>query len=128
MGESHIEQTYKDFTAPLLNAYNFYSTYAAIDNFLADKTRVYALFDEVVASQISTTEYLRMDLDLIIDCSQTADASGCKQVQMLYKTLSNKKITISHKCPVGDPVQRYESLIHEYAGKNILIIGKQDMI
>ncbi len=75
MGESHIEQTYKDFTAPLLNAYNFYSTYAAIDNFVAHTTRVYALADTTIPSEISTTDYLRMDLDVVIDCSENADTS-----------------------------------------------------
>lgn len=75
MGEPHIEQTYKDFTAPLLNAYNFYSTYAAIDSFVADKTRAYFLFDTIAAGQIATTDYLRMDLDVIVDCSHTADTS-----------------------------------------------------
>lgn len=125
MWESHIEQTYKDFTAPLLNAYNFYSTYAAIDNFVAHTTRVYALADTTIPSEISTTDYLRMDLDVVVDCSETADTSWCTQVQMLYKTLANKKIIISHNCNLGDPTQRYESLLQEHAGKNVLIIAKQ---
>jgi len=31
LGESMVEQMYKDFSAPLLNAYNFFTTYAKID-------------------------------------------------------------------------------------------------
>lgn len=47
---------------------------------------------------------------------------------MLYKTLVNKKIVISHNCPIGDPIQRYEALLQEHAGKNILIIAKHPTI
>lgn len=41
--ERWVDQIYKDFTSSIINSYNFFETYANVDNFKSDGTNIYFL-------------------------------------------------------------------------------------
>lgn len=91
LGSGMVEQMYKDFTTPLMNAYNFFATYAKIDQFKADTNKRYFIHESNGLPDANVL--IRMNADEIILCD-AGDSTLAIQIQNLYKTLSNKKTPI----------------------------------
>lgn len=122
LGESMVEQMYKDFSAPLLNAYNFFATYAKIDKFKTQNNTTYFMHESSSLDQSNTNKIMRMDIDHIIQIDSNKKIAT--QVQNLMKTIYNKKISIHTK--QTENADRYNSLQEEYTDQNILIIGNNE--
>jgi isoleucyl-tRNA synthetase len=87
-----IEQIYKDFTTPLMNAYNFFATYAKIDQFKAKTNKRYFIHESNGLPDANVL--IRMNADEIVLCD-AGDSTLAMQIQNLYKTLLGKKIQIT---------------------------------
>ena len=66
LGSSMVEQMYKDFTAPLSNAYNFFATYAKIDKFQSPDNSIYFVNPTLSLNQTNSDTILRTNPDIII--------------------------------------------------------------
>lgn len=120
--ESMVEQMYKGFSAPLLNAYNFFTTYAKIDWFKTQNNTAYFIHESCDLDQSNTNKIMRMDIDHIIQINSNKKLAT--QVQNLMKTIYNKKVSVHIIDPKG--ADRYNTLHKTYANQNILIIGSND--
>jgi isoleucyl-tRNA synthetase/ADP-ribose pyrophosphatase YjhB (NUDIX family) len=117
LGEGMVEQMYKDFSAPLSNAYNFFATYAKIDHFIANNNTIHFVHENSL-DQNSTNTILRIDPDIIIERDNSYTST--KQIQTLLKNLQNK---IVKNVVVDSSKETYESIVKKYPQKNIIIIG-----
>jgi isoleucyl-tRNA synthetase len=117
--ESMVEQMYKDFSAPLLNAYNFFATYAKIDGFKTANNTTYFMHESSNLDQNNTNKIMSMDIDHIIQTNN--DKKLAIQVENLMKTIYNKKINI-HTIDTNK-TDRYHDIQNTYNNQNILIIG-----
>jgi len=120
--EPMVEQMYKDFSAPLSNAYNFFATYAKIDGFKTQNNTTYFMHQSNTLDQDNTNKIMRMDIDCIIQIN--SDKRLSTQVENLMKTIHNKKILISSRDTKN--TNRYNNLQNEYNNQNILIIGDNE--
>ena len=102
---------YKDFTAAIINSYNFFETYAKVDNFVSTQPDVYFLRHALKEGQAENAKLdkdalaamekptfietvLRTDPDVIytsgfVRCKETAE-----KVQQLLKYYTEKDIPI----------------------------------
>lgn len=120
--ESMVEQMYKDFSAPLLNTYNFFATYAKIDGFKTQNNTAYFIHEFCDLDQTNTNKIMRMNIDHIVQISSSTKLAT--QVQNLMKTIYNKKISV-HTIDAKN-TDRYNTLQQQYNNQNILIIGNND--
>jgi len=120
--ESMVEQMYKDFSAPLLNAYNFFATYAKIDNFTTQNNTTYFIHESCDLDQSNTNKIMRMDIDHVVQINSSKKLAT--QIQNLMKTIYNKKISVQ-TLDTKNP-DRYTSLQKAHTNKNIIIIGSND--
>lgn len=117
-----VEQMYKDFSAPLLNAYNFFATYAKIDNFTTQNNTTYFIHESCDLDQSNTNKIMRMDIDHVVQINSSKKLAT--QIQNLMKTIYNKKISVQ-TLDTKNP-DRYTSLQKAHTNKNIIIIGSND--
>lgn len=117
-----VEQMYKDFSAPLLNTYNFFATYAKIDGFKTQNNTAYFIHEFCDLDQTNTNKIMRMNIDHIVQISSSTKLAT--QVQNLMKTIYNKKISV-HTIDAKN-TDRYNTLQQQYNNQNILIIGNND--
>jgi isoleucyl-tRNA synthetase len=147
--EKGTEQAFKDFTLPLQNVFNFFETYAKIDNRKSDGTEVYFMrhaeadktgekhnFAEPLnengkaslESQNFIENVLRIHPEVIIDNEFTRVQETAKGVQNVMKAYANKEVEIISQ--TGDFTQMdnlalFQGLLQQYKGKKILIISNK---
>jgi len=117
--ETMVEQMYKDFTAPLTNAYNFFETYAKIDKFKTNNNVVHYINQSITFDRQNNDRILRINADLIIQLDKQTNISS--QIQNLCKNIQKKHteiIVIQSK-----DSDRYNKLLKQHQNKNIIIIG-----
>jgi isoleucyl-tRNA synthetase len=119
LGESMVEQMYKDFTAPLSNAYNFFATYAKIDTFMSPNNNIYFVNSKTSLDQSNSDAIMRTDADVIIQLDKEQQLAG--QIQTLVKNIQQKNIDIE-LCDSSNQ-ERYTTLIENNQHQNIIIIG-----
>lgn len=117
--ESMVEQMYKDFSAPLLNAYNFFATYAKIDGFKTHNNTTYFMHESSSLDQNNTNKIMRMDIHHIIQINNNTKLAT--QVQNLMKTIYNKSVSV-HTLKIEN-IEQYNNMQQTYNNQNILIIG-----
>jgi len=83
---------YKDFSAPLSNAYNFFATYAKIDKFKAYDNEIFYLQKNCDINDIATEKLIRMDIKTIVELDKESPLS--KQIHNLLKSMQDKKVDI----------------------------------
>ena len=117
--ETMVEQMYKDFTAPLTNAYNFFETYAKIDNFKTNNNTIHYINQNINFDKDNNDRILRINADIIIQLDKKTTISS--QIQNLYKNIQQKEteiIIIQTK-----DTDRYNKLLKQHPNKSIVIIG-----
>ena len=119
LGESLVEQMYKDFSAPLLNAYNFLATYAQIDNFKAYNKEIHYMQNNCSLNEIETDMLIRTNCDIIAQIDTPSPLA--KQIQTLLKSMQGKRVTIDLVDTTNN--NRYKQYIVDHPKKNILMIG-----
>lgn len=117
--ESLVEQMYKDFSAPLSNAYNFFATYAKIDKFKAYDNQLFYLQKNCDINDIPTEKLIRMDIKTIVELDRESPLS--KQIHNLLKSMQDKKVDIQ-TIQTKDNNDRYTKLIQTPTLWNTLII------
>lgn len=77
---------------------------------------------------LKANDVLRMDADIIIDCSKDTQAALSTKFTMIYQTLGSKKVAISHSCPNANIDHWYQDILKTYANKNIVIIADKEVL
>jgi len=122
LGESMVDQMYKDFTAPLANAYNFFATYAKIDTFVSNNSNAYYINHKTIINPKNNDTILRTNSDIIIQLDKDFDIA--KQTQTLIHNMQEKTVDII-TVTTQDP-DRYTKTINQYPNKNILFVWDSD--
>lgn len=144
--EKWVEQVYKDFTSALNNAYNFFETYAKVDNFCYDIPNLYLMRhaeSEDWNNWKLTTKWknnmqevqfieqiLRIDADIIF-CSWLTKwkdtAEAIKEIIANYRK-KDINIIVDERLANNWIIEFYEEIKKQYSGKNILLISHQPEI
>jgi len=113
--EKGVEQTYKDFTASITNAYKFFETYAKVDKRTTDNTNIYCMKE--------TNEDLSKHIEYILrtdpDCIYTTNPKNAQDVVNIMKEYREKTIEIKELTATHETIKKDE------AGKKILIISDE---
>lgn len=102
---------YKDFSAPLTNAYNFFATYAKIDNFRAYDSQLFYIVDKADINDVSTEKLMRMNIDTIISLDKKSPLAG--KIHTLIKSLQDRNVHVEEVVDTKDP-KWYEKIIQKY--------------
>lgn len=143
--EKWVDQIYKDFTSSIVNSYNFFETYANVDNFKSNWTNVYfmrhaqaenksddaKLTDVWIKSMEEKTfveNILRVNPDIVYCSPLFRTFETAKKVKEILKIYRNSEISIEtvdilSEANPGDVVGWYKELIKKESGKNILIVA-----
>jgi len=97
----------KDFSIPLQNVYNFFETYAKIDNFKASGNSIYFVEKYDLDNKDFVEKLIRLDLDVIY-----GDAT---QILAKLEKFSDKSIKAKE-------IKLYDEILAENKNKNILIL------
>jgi len=146
--EKWVDQVYKDFTASLTNACNFFETYANVDNFVFDTAKVFFVRhaeaewtwpDAKLTKQgeLSMNEeqfvekVLRCDADIIyvsdfLRARKTAETIA--KIIKSYRTEKNIKKDIEIKVDKDfafsdNVILAYENLLKETKWKRVILVG-----
>ncbi len=129
--ERWVDQVYKDFTSAIINSYNFFETYANVDNFKSDWTNVYFIcnIDKWISS-IDDKKFIenviRINPYKIYVSSLSwavKTASKFKEVFQEY-TWKTIEIEINKSLDTGwDSVKFYKEILKSEKWKNILIVS-----
>ena len=125
LSESAIEQMYKDFVMPINNAYNFFSTYAKIDQFTALGTNAYFIYENNTIAD--PQDIIRLDADVICYNHAQKQEFIANKINNIYQHLQNKTVTIRQYSHT-DILEQYEEILEEHQGKNIIFIGGKEEI
>jgi len=129
--ERWVDQIYKDFTSAIINSYNFFETYANVDNFKSDWTTVYFICN--TQKWIKYTEdkkfienVIRINPDKIYISSlkwSTQIANKFAEILQNY-TWKTVEIEIEKSLDLGwDSVKFYKEILKSEIWKNILIVS-----
>lgn len=102
--EKGVEQAFRDFTIPLQNVFNFFETYAKIDNWESDWTEVR------FANNIFT-------------CYEGVNEEECRKMAIEKITRINPEIIITSKSPNEQDLQTIKAITTEYCKNEIKIIS-----
>lgn len=105
--EKWVEQVMKDFSIPLQNVYNFFETYAKIDNFKASWNNIYFINKYDLNDKNFIEKLIRLDLD---------------EIYWNYSDLLNKIQEFSNKSIKTKEIKSYDEILAENKNKNILIL------
>lgn len=103
----------KDFSIPLQNVYNFFETYAKIDNFKASGNNVYFLDKYDLKNKDFVEKLIRLDLDIIY--------GNAAEVVEVLKEFNDKNIK-------NKEVKPYDEILAENKNKNILILSDKNYL
>jgi phosphohistidine phosphatase SixA len=149
--EKGTEQAFKDFTLPLQNVFNFFETYAKIDQWKSDGTEVYfmrhaeannegesdnfAPLTEQGKASLESKEFiekvLRLQPDIILDNEFLRVQETAKAIQKIMKDYANKEVEIiseTEDFTKEDNPKAYLQLLQQHKGKKILIISNKGKI
>lgn len=143
--EKWVDQVYKDFTAGINNAYKFFETYARVDNFKAEDTKIffvrhakatwYNLDDDLTQEGIASLEkkekimeILKMDLDKIYSSPTLRTKKTAEKIVEIYKIYANKDIELIVDQRLWDEwksIELYQEVIKSDINKNIAFISHE---
>lgn len=116
--EKAVEQIYKDFGAPLTNAFNFFNTYAQIDGFQDTNPRIFALSNHIVIDDSLVENLLRSNIDLIVSFDPARDKNTISQIQTLLKEYTNRDVASAS-------FSSYNEILEQITGENVLLIDEK---
>jgi leucyl-tRNA synthetase len=128
--EKCTEQAFKDFTLPLQNVFNFFETYAKIDNRKFDGTEVYftttpfACYEglsEEECRQISTEKLIRVSPELILS-TKSLDDGEMQAIKAITDEYSNSEAEFQQIS--SETLDSFFSLIGQHKGKRILVVSE----
>jgi len=148
--EQWVEQVLKDFVIPLQNVWNFFETYASVDEWKDDGTEVYfmrhadkeeswkmenketPLSDEWFA-QIQSKDFvervLRIDPEVIITTNRLRAIQTAEWAQKIMQDYIWKKIDVIQRDNLVDGFDKescekiYQDLVKEFSWKRVLIVS-----
>jgi len=141
--EKWVEQVYKDFTASLTNAYNFFSTYAEVDKFVFDSTKVFFVrhaeadwtnpdakitknWFKMMEQKDFIEKILRTDADIIYSSGFERTKETANKIAEIIEEHTWKKVKIIQDkdfAVAENVVLAYENLLKESAGKKVILVG-----
>jgi len=143
--ERWVDQIYKDFTSAIINSYNFFETYANVDNFKFAWTNIYFMRhaeaenksdDAKLTSnwQKSLEEIkfienvVRLNPDVIYCSPFSRTLKTAQKVKDILNIYLNKDIDINtvnilSEANSWDVVERYKKIIKKESGNNVLIVA-----
>lgn len=141
--EKWVDQIYKDFTSAIINSYNFFETYAKVDNFKSDWTNIYFLRHpaanwkdndaELSIEWIKSMEdkkfiedIIRVSPDVIYSSPTRRTIQTAEKLAEILKEYTGKIIEIKINeslLPDWDSVRVYNDILTSEKWKNILIIS-----
>ena len=121
--EKWVEQSFKDYILPLQNVYNFFETYAKIDQWKSGWNQIFAMRDD---SEISDYKELvellvRINPDIIL----TSDNNKWETVKSLINKYTPKAKDIEIK-PAD--LSDYFGIVKWFEAKRVLILASDDQI
>jgi len=141
--ERWVDQIYKDFTSAIINSYNFFETYANVDNFKSDWTNVYFLrhpeadwknsdsslsikWIESMQDKNFIENVIRINPDVIYSSPfkrtiETAEIFAGKLKEYTWKNIEIK--TNQSLIPDWDSIKFYKEILKTEKWKNVLIIS-----
>lgn len=123
--EKSVEQSFKDYILPLQNVYNFFETYAKIDQWKSDGNQIFAMSDDTEISESDkdlVEKLVRTNPDIIFVSDATAKAEEVKSLITKY-TPKSKEIQIQKS-----DFSNYFDTIKWFESKRILILTSDAQI
>ena len=121
--EKWVEQSFKDYILPLQNVYNFFETYAKIDQWKSDGNQFFAMRDDTEISEDGALveKLVRINPDVIL----TSDNDKWKAIRLLINkyTPKDKEITIK-----SADLSDYFNLIKWFEAQRVLILASEEEI
>lgn len=132
--EKWVDQIYKDFTSAIINSYNFFETYANVDNFKSDWTNVYFIcttqkWIKYMEDKQFIENVIRINPDKIYTSSLNwSDQLASNFVSILQNyTWKKVEIEINKYLDLGEnSVKFYKDILKSEKWKNILIISDEN--
>ena len=121
--EKWVEQSFKDYIIPLQNVYNFFETYAKIDQWKSDWNQIFAMRDDSEISDYKelVEQLVRVNPDIIL----TSDSDKWESI----KELINKYTPKSKDVEINSvDLSKYFDVIKWYESKRILILASDEQI
>ena len=121
--EKWVEQSFKDYILPLQNVYNFFETYAKIDQWKSDWNQIFAMRDDSEISDYKelVEQLVRVNPDIIL----TSDNAKWEEVKSLINKYTPKAKDIEIK---SADLSDYFSLVKWFEAKRVLILASDDQI
>jgi len=143
--ERWVDQIYKDFTSAIINSYNFFETYANVDNFKSDWTNIYFMRHadsnwEDDNSEISDRwiksmqdrkfieNVIRISPDTIYSSPSKNAVQTSEKFIEIFKKYTWKTIEIKTDeslSPSWDSIKFYKNILESEKWKNILIVSHE---
>ncbi len=144
--EKWVEQTYKDFTSALSNAYKFFETYAKVDNFAFDAPNLYImrhakaeswddweLNSEWIAEMKQKSfieKILRINPDIMIISSLKRSKQTANEISEIMTKYRWKSVEIIEDNRLSNEwiLDLYNEIKEQNWGKNVLMISHEPQI
>ena len=123
--EKWVEQSFKDYILPLQNVYNFFETYAKIDQWKSDWNQIFALRNDTEISESDkdlVEKLVRTNPDIILTSDDGSKAEEIKTLINKY-TPKAKEIEVQ-KSDFSD----YFNVIKWFEAKRVLILASDEQI
>ncbi len=121
--EKWVEQSFKDYILPLQNVYNFFETYAKIDQWKSDWNQFFAMRDDTEISEDKALieKLVRVNPDVIL----TSDNIKWESIKTLINKYTPKAKDIEIK---SADLSDYFNLVKWFEAKRILILASDSEI
>ena len=121
--EKWVEQSFKDYILPLQNVYNFFETYAKIDQWKSDGNQIFVLREdtEISEDKALVEKLVRTNPDLIL----VSDEAKWEAVKSLINKYTPKAKDIEIK---KSDFSDYFSIVKWFEAKRVLMITSSDKI
>ena len=121
--EKWVEQSFKDYILPLQNVYNFFETYAKIDQWKSDGNQFFAMRNdtEISEDKVLVENLVRVNPDVIL----TSDNTKWEAIKWLINKYTPKAKNIEIK---SSDFSDYFNLIKWFEGKRVLILATDEEI
>lgn len=121
--EKWVEQSFKDYILPLQNVYNFFETYAKIDQWKSDWNQIFAMRDDSEISDYKelVEQLVRVNPDIIL----TSDNTKWETIKELITKYTPKAKDIEIK---SADLSDYFNLVKWFETKRVLILASDEQI
>jgi len=122
--EKWVEQSFKDYILPLQNVYNFFETYAKIDQWKSDGNQIFALREDTEISESDKAlveKLVRTNPDLIL----VSDESKWEVVKSLINKYTPKAKEIEIK---SADLSDYFNTVKWFESKRVLMLTSEENI